>query len=231
MTKLLSILFLSYLLSSCATVYYPSHVNSSFIEEKGQTDVGGAVSLTSLNAQASTAIDDHLRLAVGANYWGWSASVGSADLGESGFHTQLLAGYYKKLGRRTYFEGYGGIGITLGSEDFFSHGIIQPSIGFGEDHPKFIISLRANYLTNSLFTDPDNGLVTGPDETNKLAGMFTDLAFTHKFHRAKKAWFFQYGLSNDVEKLGDSELIPFMNFGINFSLFSKKHATSRASGR
>jgi hypothetical protein len=213
---------LACLISSCATVYYPSHINSSFIENKGETNIGGAVSLTSLNAQASTAISDHLRLAAGANYWGWSASLNSTTIGASGFHTQLLAGYYKKLGKKVFFEGYGGIGTTVGSEDFFSHGIIQPSIGFGKDQPKFVISLRANYLTNSLFSDPDSGFMLGPDETNKISGMFSDLAFTHNFNRANKTWFIQYGISNDAEKYGDSDVIPFMNFGVNFRLFSKK---------
>jgi hypothetical protein len=222
MKKTFIVLLSTFLISSCATVYYPSHVNSSFIENKGETTIGGALSLTSLNAQASTAINDHLRLAAGVNYWGWSASLGSANVGGSGLHTQLLAGYYKKLGNKIFFEGYGGIGTTVGSEDFFSHGIIQPSIGFGKDQPKFIISLRANYLTNSLFSDPDNGLILGPDETNKKSGMFSDLAFTHKFNRANKTWFIQYGISNDAEKIGDTELIPFMNFGVNFRLFSKK---------
>lgn len=222
MNKYFIALLLTCLISSCATVHYPSHINSSFLANKGEINIGGAVSLTSLNVQASTAINDHLRLAAGVNYWGWSASSGNASVGGSGFHTQLLAGYYKKLGNKLFFEGYGGIGTTVGSEDIYSHGIIQPSIGFGKDQPKFIISLRANYLTNSLFSDPDNGLMLGPDETNKISGMFSDLAFTHKFNRADKTWFIQYGISNDAEKIGDTELIPFMNFGVNFRLFPKK---------
>lgn len=131
-------------------------------------------------------------------------------------------GYYKKLGNKIFFEGYGGVGTTLASEDFFSHGIIQPSIRFGKVQPKFIISLRANYLTNSLFTDPDNGHTLGPDETNQISGMFSDFAFTHKFYKPSTTWFFQYGLSNDSEKISDTDLILFINCGVNIRLFSKK---------
>jgi hypothetical protein len=202
-------------------VYYPSHVNSSFIEEKGEINIGGALSLSSINAQASAALTDHLRLAGGINYWGWNASIGNSDVGESGFQTQLLAGYYKKIGNKIFFEGYGGIGTSVGSEDFFSHGIVQPSIGFGKERPKFIISLRANYLTNSLFSDPNEGVTLGPGETNKIAGTFYDFALTHRFTRAQKTWFIQYGISNDAQKFGDTDFIPFMNFGVNFRLSSK----------
>ena len=218
-------ILLACFISSCATVYYPSHINSSFIEKKGETNVGGALSLSSINAQASTAITDHFRLAGGINYWGWNVTLGSASEGESGLQTQLLAGYYKKLGNKVFFEGYGGIGASVGSEDFFSHAIIQPSIGFGKDQPKFIISVRANYLTNSLFSDPNEGAVLGPDETNKIEGTFYDFAFTHRFNRVNKTWFFQYGLSNDTKKFGDNDFIPFMNFGVNFKLFSKKYTS------
>lgn len=178
-------LLLTCLLSSCATVYYPSHINSSFIEKKGETNVGGAVSLSSLNVQASTAITDKFRLAGEINYWGWNFSIGNSSEGESGLQTQLLAGYYERLGDNVFFEGYSGIGASVGSQDFFSHAIIQPSIGFGKDHPKFIISLRANYLNNSLFEDPDEGAILGPGETNQMSGMFYDFGFTHRFIRKK----------------------------------------------
>jgi hypothetical protein len=215
------------LVSSCASVYYPSHINSSFIEEKGETNVGGAVSLSSINVQASTAITDHLRLAGGVNLWGWAVTLGSSSEGESGLQTQLLAGYYKKLGSSVFFEGYAGIGASVGDEDFFSHGIIQPSIGFGKGRPKFIISLRANFLTNSMFSDPNEGAILGPGETNNISGLFLDLALTHRIQRKNRTWFFQYGLSNDPQKYGDTDLIPFMNFGVNFRLFSKNYRTAR----
>lgn len=209
--------------SSCATVYYPSHINSSFIKEKGESNIGGAVSLSSLNVQASTAITDHLRLAAGVNYWGWNVTLGNSSVGESGLQTQLLAGYYKKIGDKTFFEGYTGIGASVRPDDFFSHAIIQPSIGFGKEQPKFIISLRANYLTNSLFSDPNDGRILGPDETNEIAGMFFDFALTHRFIRENKTWFFQYGMSNDTQKFGDNDLLAFMNFGVNLRFPSKKY--------
>lgn len=223
MSRLIIISVVACLISSCAQVYYPSHINSSFIEEKGETNVGGAVSLSSLNVQASTAITDHLRLAGGVNLWGWSVTLGSARQGASGFQTQLLAGYYEKLGSKVFFEGYAGVGASAVGNDFFSHGIIQPSIGFGKDKAKFIISVRANYLTNSLFSDPNEGIILDPGETNDISGVFFDLALTHRIQRKNRTWFFQYGLSNDSQRYGDADLIPFMNFGVNFRLFSKNY--------
>ena len=81
MSNFFIVILLTCLISSCASIYYTSHINSSFIENKGETNIGGAVSLTSLNAQASTEINDHLRLAAGLNYWGWNASLGNSSIG------------------------------------------------------------------------------------------------------------------------------------------------------
>jgi hypothetical protein len=223
--KFLFGLSLAGLFSSCATIYYPSHINSSFIQSKGETNLGGALSMTSLNAQVSTAPTEHLRLAGEVNYWGWSVSLGNSSVGEAGIHSQFLAGYYTKLGRKVFFEGYGGIGVSsVSGSDFFGHAILQPSFGFGQDQPKFIISLRTSYLNNSIFDDPDNGVNLGPDETSRISGMYYDLGLTHNFHRTNKTWFIQYGLSGGDIQLehGDNTLIPFMNFGVNFKLFSKK---------
>ena len=206
--------------SSCSTAYYPSHINSSFIENKGETSIGGAVSLTAINLQASHAISPHLRLAGGLNAWTWSLF----DEGESGIQGQMLTGYYHQLGERIYFEGYIGVGISATNEDLFSLGIIQPSIGFGDGQPKFLVSLRANYLNNSLFSDPDMGVILEPGESNKLAGLNYDLALTHRFIRENKTWFIQYGLSGGYtyRELGDNSAMTFVNFGVNWRLFSKK---------
>lgn len=223
MSKIFPFLLIVSLLSSCASVYYPSHINSSFIEEKGETNVGGALSLSSVNVQASTALSKHLRLAGGINYWGWSVSIGNSSIGSSGLQAQLLTGYYTKIGKNVFFEGYGGLGTSFGDEDMFGHVIIQPSIGFGKESPTFIMSVRANYLNNSIFSDPNSGAILGPGETNKITGMFYDYGLTHRFLKEKTTWSIQYGVSRDIEKFGDTELIPFMNVGLNLRLFSKNY--------
>ncbi|MEL6632447.1 MAG: hypothetical protein AAFQ83_13290 [Bacteroidota bacterium] len=211
-------------LSSCANLYYPSHINSAFIQEKGETNMGGALSLTSMNAQVSSAPTDHLRLAAGLNFWGWAVTLGSASIGESALQGQMLAGYYTQLGDKVFFEGYGGVGFSATTSDFFGHGILQPSLGFGKGHPKFVISLRTSYLNNALFSDPDEGAMLGPDETHKISGFYHDVAFTHRLQRPNTTWFLQYGMSGgDIQRaLGDNAFVPFLNVGVNYRLLAKE---------
>ncbi len=151
MSRLLLIIVLTCLISSCASVYYPNHINSTFIDKKGETNLGAALSFTSINIQASTAVNDHLRLTGGINCWGWNVTLGDASSGESGLQSQLLAGYYSRLNDLVFFEGYSGIGVNQAHEDLFGQGILQTSLGLGSDSPMFVISIRANYLSNSIF--------------------------------------------------------------------------------
>lgn len=180
--------------------------------------------MTSLNAQFSTALTDKFRLAGGINYWGWSARFNTFEIGESGIQGQLMAGHYTQLSDHVFAETYAGFGLSSAGENLFAHGIVQPSIGFGRDKPKFLISLRLNYLNNSILEDPNASLnPSSSGETNVIAGMYYDLALTHRFHRDNRVWFLQYGMSGgDIQqRFGDSSFIPFLNFGLNFRLFSK----------
>ncbi len=212
------------MITSCAQVYYPAHINSSFIEEKGETNLGAAISLSSINLQASHALSPHLRIAGGINAWAWQIS---GD-GYAGTSAHLLTGYYSKIGSKTFLEAYAGVGANIGNEDFFGQGILQSSIGFGKDQPKFVVSLRANYMDNAIFSDPNEGLSMDPGVSNKVSGMQYDFAFTHRFVKSNKTWFLQYGISGgDIQNaVGDQPVLTFINFGVNWRLFSKSYSTS-----
>ncbi len=231
MTRSLLILILPIFLGSCASVYYPNHINSSFIEQKGEVNLGGAVSLSSINVQTSYAASDHIRLSANANYWGWSILINDSEVaGEGGLQTSFMAGYYNRLGDNVFFEGYSGIGFSALRSDFLSRAIVQPSIGFGKDAPALVFSCRANIISNALFSDPDKGVTVDPGSTNRVEGMFLDFGLTHRINFDQGTLFVQYGISRDTGGYGDTNFITFMNIGYDWRLFAKKHQTPSADG-
>lgn len=58
------------LLSGCATVHYPSHINTSMISYEGETQVGGSINFSSVTAQATHALSENFRLASSFNSFG-----------------------------------------------------------------------------------------------------------------------------------------------------------------
>jgi hypothetical protein len=167
MKSFVVLIFLSFLLSSCVTIYKPDLVQSPLLKEKSDFNANAAVALSGAglyNVQAAYAVSDHVGItANGMYHYRKTESDNSSTEKLNILYAGAGAGYFAPFSSgRGLFQCYGGIGFG-GSQDKINtapnppevtaryHDIfIQPGVALIRDNFEMAFDLRCRYvnLTN-----------------------------------------------------------------------------------
>ena len=111
-----SLVLIILLISACAPSYVPNVVNTPLLSNKGEFQVTANAALSGFDPQLSYAVTDNIGLMVNGSFANQTSD--STDDYHKHQFVELGAGYYKKIGQRVRFEGYGGLGFgNLESND------------------------------------------------------------------------------------------------------------------
>ena len=223
------ILLAALFVSSCATLHYPSAVNTPLFKEKGESNLQADVNLSSITAKGAHAFSNHFGLAGSVNFWGWSYTfLSSAEQG-IGLQVHCLPGYFAPLGKHWLFEVYGGYGLGMMDTETYSgfndHQIIlQPSVGLRRERFEMSISIRATeHIVTDFTYDP---ALSNP---TPQAGLFLDPALTFRMGGESLKASTQIGMSIATDDNFELEYrgLFLINFGVHYR-FKKRSGVTDA---
>lgn len=166
-TKLLVFLIitiLTYLLSSCVTVYRPVVINSPVLQDKGEGNIAASIGLLGdglYNLQSAYAVSDKLALMLNGMHHAKSYGSMSADSGKIRFFSvESGVGYFRNLNpaKSILFQCYTGPGLgrtksintgnssTVDFSAYYASFFVQPGIAYTEDNFDAALDIKANYL-------------------------------------------------------------------------------------
>lgn len=155
-TPFILVVLIAFFVSSCATVYYPTTLNTPLFEEQGEKFVDVSLNGGSFVVSGGYAIKEHFALAGQLSTFSVSTQVGQQTTGGEGYQFDITPGYFTSFGENGVFETYAGYGlgrITANDFDGVLHKFyLQPNVGFRSESFHGAFSVR---MMNVLFDARD----------------------------------------------------------------------------
>lgn len=222
--RVIIILGLIIIFTSCSPEYIPNMVNSPLFTNQGEFQTTIATGNSNFDAHTAIAITDHIGIMVNGSY-GNESNDSTNDYHKHAF-IEGGAGYFDKIGENGRYEIYGGYGYGE-VKGYFQNGFteelsdarynrffIQPGIGIstgifdGSFSPRFVLIQMNPTSTN--FKSGQYGIYFEPVITSKIGYKYV------KFIA-------QFGLSTPIgeQDLNFDHQLFIFNFGININIGRK----------
>ncbi len=201
--KILPLLIVGSLVSSCKIGYVPSAVHTPMFKEGGQTNINASL-LYKADFQAAHSIDSHFFVHGDFSTTFNETSSNSSSSGNAITNSFTVgAGYYHYFNDVFMFEGLAGFGLGR-SEIDYSKFIVQPTMGWVRKHSEIGFTPKFTLVTY------DEMGVTAQD-------VFIEPTSTFRFGGPIVKFQTQIGFAVPVYYTSDVEWIPF-NFGIGVNV-------------
>lgn len=197
---LIAILFVS----SCATVYYPTTLNTPLFDEQGEKFVDVSLNGGSIIFSGGYAMKEHFALAGQLSAYSVSSQIGQTTTGGEGVQLDITPGYFTSFGENGVFETYAGYGFGRITADDFDGGLhkfyLQPNIGYKGDNFHGAFSVR---MMNVLFDARDPFFELGNAQ-------YIEPAVSLKFGGERFMFTSQFGGSFPINADYEFEHFPFI---------------------
>ena len=197
---LISVIFIS----SCATVYYPTTLNTPLFEEQGEKFVDVSLNGGSFVFSGGYAMREHFALAGQLSAYSVSSQIGQTATAGDGVQIDITSGYFTSFGENGVFETYAGYGLGRITADDFDGTLhkfyLQPNIGYRGESFHGAFSVR---MMNVLFDARDPFFELGNTQ-------YIEPAISLKFGRERFLFTSQFGGSFPLNSNIQYEHFPFI---------------------